>query len=54
MFCTRIYSNIPSYDDIYAHILAYDGIYLHILGIRVVVPGIYKDDTVYDGSFTVL
>jgi hypothetical protein len=26
---------------------------LHILSIRVVIPGIYEDDTVYDGSFPI-
>jgi hypothetical protein len=50
----RIYSHIPSYDGIYFHIPSYDGIHLYILSIRVVIPGIYKVDRVYDGSFSVL
>ncbi len=45
---------MPSYDGIYFHIPSYDGIHLYILSIRVVIPGIYKVDRVYDGSFSVL
>ena len=53
---TRIYRHmtVPSYDGIYFHIPSYDGIHLYILSIRVGIPGIYKDDRVYDGSFAVL
>ncbi len=51
---TRIYRHMTTYTFIYFNIPSYDGIHLYILSIRVGIPGIYKDDRVYDGSFTVL
>ncbi len=45
---------VRAYTRIYRHMPTYTFIYLHILSISIVIPGIYKDDMVYDGSFTVL
>ncbi len=47
---------VRAYTRIYRHMTVYTFIYRHMTvyaSLRIVIPGIYKVDRVYDGSFSV-